>query len=465
MFGLAPLMLLDAEGNEIIEDDINDDTDIFPYADDPDKADIIFEREDVDIDKFNDALFRMSKLPEDQRHIYLKDIKVDADAPPPGTKTDIIKKDTPLADETKLNADDEVTKKAEAVKDKTLPPEDKTPDATKTFIVDDKYIADSVAKFEKEQADKVKDPAVLKEMVNDYRAALETVKGDPFNSHNLKMHINAQTYIKNVKTPFAPDWKPDSKITQTEEYIQKATAHKNKAILTRLQARYDGVDLPLFPTAAITDKVKRIEFEKDLIATDPSEYDNYKQTLDATEKEINGEFDRWYYIDKNWETMAKDTITSDVQLFYKFLESQKVKPEDLGIPDLTLDDKYYNPFLYENVLYKGKGKTNEDVFAMYQGKYPVVKPFSVYNTLRDIFLEPIIAKREEAARITGYELGKKDTVEPGMSNSMNRGEREIIDVDESILDEADTNESKEAYTSRMDKFLSKTRANIIGKAK
>jgi hypothetical protein len=117
------------------------------------------------------------------------------------------------------------------------------------------------------------------------------------------------------------------------------------------------------------------------------------------------------------------------------------------------------------VLYKGKGKTNEDIFAMYQGKYPVVKPFSVYNTLRDIFLEPIIAKREEAARIAGYELGKKDTVEPGMSNSQNRGEREIIDVDDSILDEPYTNESQAAYETRMDKFLAKTRSSITGKTK
>jgi hypothetical protein len=468
LFGLAPLMLVDADGNEIEEEEeITDETDIYPYSENVEKADLIFERDDVDIDKFNDAIARMSKLPEEQRHIYLKDIKIDSDAPAPGSKTDRIDKEV-LKDTSKPDADEleDPTKKLEAAGDKN-PPEVKPLDATKTFIVDDKFIADSVAKFKKDNEVKIKDPAVLKEMVDDYQRALETVKGDPFNSHNLKMHINAQTYIKNVKTPFAPDWKPDSKITQTPDYIAQATTHKNNAILAKLQDRYDGVDLPLFPANALTDKDAKREFEKELISTDPAEYKVYENTIESAEKEINAEFDRWYYIDKNWESMAADTINSDVTLFYKFLESQKVKPEDLGIPDLTLDDKYYNKFLYENIFYKGKGKTNEDVFAMYNGKYPIVKPFSVYNTLRDFFLDPIISKREEAARIEGYELGKKDTIEPGMSNSKNPGEREIIDVadDTSILDEPFTNESQAAYTSRMDKFLDNTRNKIVGKKK
>ena len=463
-FGLAPLMLVDAEGNEIAEDEWKDDTDIFPFADDPDKADLIFDREDVDIDKFNAAYLALKNKPEEERHIYFKDIKIskdkNADELQNNEKTDLtdIKDDLSIDD---TNVDE--TKKAQAAGDKT-PPEVKTSDATKTFTVDEKQIVDRVAKFRKDNEEKVKDPAVLNAMVDDFQKILETVKGDPFNEHSLKMHINAQTYIRNVKTPFAPDWKPDPKVTQTAEYIKKATEHKNNVILANLQDRYDGVDFPLFPAAALSDPNVKREFEKELISTDPSEYDNYKQTLNKSEKEINAEFDRWQYVDQNWETMAADTIKSDVTLFHKFLESQKVKPEDIGIPDLTLDDKYYNKFLYENIFYRGKGKTNEDVFAMYNGKYPVVKPFSVYNTLRDFFLDSIIAKREEAARIEGYELGKKDTVEPGMSNSLNPGEREIIDVADNlgILDEPYTNESKEAYESRMDKFLANTRNKVLG---
>ena len=131
LFGLSPLMLVDAEGNEIAEDEWTDETDIFPFADDPDKADLIFDREDVDIDKFNAAYLALKNKPEEERHIYFKDIKIskdkNADDLQNNEKTDL----TDIKDDlSKDDANVDETKKAAAAGDKT-PPEVKTSDATK----------------------------------------------------------------------------------------------------------------------------------------------------------------------------------------------------------------------------------------------------------------------------------------------------------------------------------------------
>jgi hypothetical protein len=470
MFGMAPLLIVNDEGKgtENTPAEITNETDLFPLSEDPDQADLIFEREDVDIDKYLEALNSMRNKPEDQRHIYLKDVKVQSDgATGKDKKDDDIQDDdiTTAKETSKTDANVDQTNKTNIAAGKTVS-DNKISDATKVFIVDDKQIADRVAKFTADNKEVIKDPAQLAEAVDNFKRILESVKGDPYNEHNLKVHINAQTYIKNLKSPFAPDWKPDPKVTQTPEYIDKAIKHKNNVILNRLQSKFDGVELPLFPKEALESKEARREFEKELIASDPSEFNNYQKMMDDTEKGINEDFDKWQYIDQNWETMAADTIKTDVMLFKNFLVSQKVKPEDIGLPDLNLNESFYNQFLYENVLYKGKNP-NDDVFSMYRNKYPIVKPGAILNSLTNIFLDSIIAKREEAARIEGYEFGKKDTVEPGMSNSSNPGEREIIDVadDESILDESYTNETKDAYEARIDKWLNNTRNKVLGKRK
>ncbi len=456
MFGLAPMMLV--QGNDMPEkeeeeldpdekvdveteeeeDNLTDETDLLDFEDES-KLDEILDRDDVDITKYLDLVKTVGKLPKEEQKILFKDIKIS------------VKKDEPIQDEkaeksvpeTKLTE----TKAPPKTEEKSV---EKPADKLKPFVISEEFIKTQIDRFKEQN----KENPNLGKMTSDYEQILSGVKGDTMSERAFKNYVNSQQYIKSIKTPFDPSWKPDPKVVSEPSYIEKATKQKNEMILNTIKSKYKD-----FPDEALTDPEFRKEFERDLARDDPREFRKYETLIDETEKSINDRYDRWFYITQNWETMAKDTVESDVKIFNDWLNSKGIKPEEIGMPDLTLDEKYYNQFLYDNVLYDEKKKPNETVMTFMDGQYPIIKPMAVFNTLKDIFIDQIIQRREEIARIEGFKHGKDNVIEPSLSVAPGMGNRDSIEIDESILDQDDPE------IKQLDSFLDKVKNSIRGKRK
>lgn len=336
---------------------------------------------------------------------------------------------------------DKTAAKADADKDKTL--------ETKTIKVSEEYIANQLAKL-KEQL-KGKDPDLIDKQVNNLEVILTSIKDGEMDGRSLKNYINAQTYIKTLKTPLDKDWKPDPKVVNTPEYIEKATKQKQQMIADAIREKY-----PDYPTDG--DKAAVQDFEDSLTNR---EYDEYKIIKQERAGEISDRYDRYQHLTENWEDIARDTVKSEIYLFTKKLESLKIKAQDLGISNLDLDDKNYNEYLYKNVLFDEKGNPKDDIFTFVDNVIPVVKPFSIYNTLVNANMDQIIALREAAARKEAYRKGIDDQPDPSLSdNQQNPGQRDEITINENSFD--DDSLTPEQH----DSLLAKLKNSIIrGKRK
>ena len=439
-FGLAPLFVIEDDlkvdetkidetkvdevpPTEKVEEEplvITDDTDLLTL--DQEVVDDILTREDIDPDKFLLAVKTLhTKKPEEQK-VYVKDIKV-------------------------------LTGKAAETKDDLKPAQaalPKEPDNIgKPFVVNDDLISKKIEEFR----DKNKDAKNLDQMAQDYKLILNGVKGDQFTDRAFKNYVNMQLYIKSLKSPFYPNWKPDAAVVKSPDYLEMATKQKAQMLLNSIRQKY-----PDFPEDGLTNQESRLEFERILFAQNPVAASKYSTEIDNLNQGIDKEFDRHYDIISNWERRAKDQIEADVNLFKSYLETKGITAEDIGLPDLTVDANYYNKFLFENVL-QPQGKVNENVITFYQGKTPIIKPYMVNYQLRDLFDGVIQDKIAEKARAEGFKLGQSAIVEPSLSENPGLGIRENPDIDEKILERDDLS------LEEADSFLGKVKNRIIGKRK
>lgn len=439
--------------DENLELDLTDDTDLSQL--DPDSIYQIMEMDNIQEDKLLDWIKSGSK-----EQLFFKDIKeaeksdddkkTDDAADPQNPNKDADDKDkqddTDNADPNK--ADDSTAKdpgktdqKADADKDKTL--------EAKTIKVSEEYIAGQIAKL-KDQL-KGKDPDLIDKQVTNLETILNSIKDGEMDGRSLKNYINAQTYIKTLKSPLDKDWKPDPKVVSTPEYIEKATKQKQQMIADAIREKY-----PDYPADGDQEAVQ--DFEDSLTNR---EYDEYKNIKQQRASEISDRYDRYQHLAENWEDIARDTVKSEILLFSKKLESYKIKAQDLGISNLDLDDKNYNEYLYKHVLFDDKGNPNPDVFTFVDNVIPIVKPFSVYNNLMNANLDQIIALKEAAARKEAYRKGIDDQPDPSLSdNQQNPGQRDEITINENSFD--DDSLTPEQH----DSMLAKIKNSIIrGKRK
>ena len=332
--------------------------------------------------------------------------------------------------------------KSDADKDKTL--------EVKTITIDDNYIQKQIANL-KEQL-KGKDPAAVDKQVANMESILTAVKGGVMDGRSLRNYVNAQTYIKTLKSPLDKDWKPDPKVVNTPEYIEKATKQKQIMIAEAIKEKY-----PDYPGDGDPEAVK--DFEDSLTNREYNEYLNIQKER-ATE--ISDRYDRYQHLTENWEDIARDTVNSEVQLFVKKLESFKIKPQDLGIKQLDLDDKNYNEYLYKNLLFDEKGVPNPEIFTFVDNVIPVVKPFSLYNSLLNKNLDQIISLREAAARKEAYRKGIDDQPDPSLSdNSQNPGQRDEIKIDDLSFD--DESMSMDQHENLLQRIKAKVISDSKGK--
>jgi hypothetical protein len=395
------------------EGSITDDTNLYDLTED--QIDEILDSDEVDIDKY------LNLIKKGEKEIFLKDIK------------------KPLEEEVETSKDKELPEgeaKEEIQKEEVKPevkPEGKQeekPVHKTNFKITDEFIAQKIAEYR--QANK--DNPQVNQMTEDYRKILEGIKGDLISDRALKNYVNAQLYIKSVKNPFSQEFKPDETVVKTQEYIQKANEAKSRFVLQAVKSKF-----PTFPEDGLTNEESRLDFERDLMLDNPRKFREYEDTIQNAEKDVNESYDKWYYITQNWESIAKDTINQEVDLFKGWLESKGVKPEDINLPELKLDEKnFYNEFIFKNVLYNEKGQPNEQVIAFMDNKYPVVKPMTVFNTLKDLFFDSILDVYSERARKDGFNTGKEAIVEPSLSESNLSRNAETTLTEEEMLEDDDT---------------------------
>lgn len=491
MFGIKPMFYIvddeDGDGKEIDKDvddnedkevdenpedkteetEINDETDLLNVVD-VELLDSILDREDVDLDKFLELTRTVHSKPKDEQKILLRDIKISKEDDPDKEKSDEepIVPDASEKDQSDKNkssenkAEDKTTSEnKDTSKDENS---DKTEESDKgkkpwenknVFTVTEDFIKNSVKKFQEENKDK-HDAQTLDRMVGDYENILNSIIGRTLDQKMLNNYVNAETYIHKIKTPFDKDWKPDENITKDPDYIKIATEQKNKMITQAIQREF-----PDFPNDGLSNKDARIDFIRALNEEDPEAYDKFKSISQDVENDINDKYDRYYYITKNWKTMAKSTIEADVEFFNMWLDGKGLKPEDIGAPDLKLDDKDYNEFIYNKILYKDKDHTNDDVLTFMDDKYPIIKPESVFNKLKDLFEDAVLMKREEAAREEGYKLGQNAQIEPSLSESEFAGQKDEIVISDDVFDDDD------ASLDQIEKGLQAVKDKMLGNSK
>lgn len=411
--------------DEDLELDLTDETDLSQL--DSESLYQIMEMDDIQHDKLMEWIKNGSKDP-----LLFKDIKeigepdekksddaadqqdqVDPDAKKDGSTSDADKTSDKNADSTAKDTG-KTDQQADANKDKTLD--------VKTITIDEEYINKQIANL-REQL-KGKDPDTVEKQAANLESILNGVKGGVMDSRSLRNYVNSQTYIKTLKSPFDKDWKPDPKIVNAPEYVEKANKQKQQMIADAIKDKY-----PDYPSDGDPEAVN--DWEDSL---SNREYEEYKTIKTKTASEINDRYDRYQYLTENWEDIARDTVKSEVTLFMKKLDSYKIKPQDLGINTLDLDDKNYNEYLYKNLLFDEKGVPSETVFTFVDGVIPVVKPFSIYHGLMEKNLDQIIALREVAARKEAYRKGIDDQPDPSLSdNQQNPGQRDEIVIDENAI--------------------------------
>jgi len=320
----------------------------------------------------------------------------------------------------------------------------------KTFKVDDNYINNQVQSFKESIKDQ--DPETIQARTEAFKDILNGIKGGEMDAHSMKNYVNAQMYIKTIKSPFDSDWKPEKKVVSDPKYIEEATNQKNKMIIASVKAKF-----PDFPDDAFDNDGESLKDFEDGLSN--REYKEYSDLYNSEEARISGEYDRYVYIVNNWEDIAKDTITADVALFKSRLAKLNLTLKDIDIDSLDLSEKdLYNEYLWKNVIFKdGKtDKPNDVVLTFMDGEIPVVKPLGVYQTLMDINMEKIIAKREAIARRQGFEKGLDNQEDPSLSDSPTRtDQRDKVEIDIEDFDDDDL--TPEEHQRKLDQL----KGNII----
>lgn len=418
----------------------------------------LMDREDIDIDKYlewmktQDADATIESIVTKEEKDPDKKDEVDTDDPDKeDTDVDVDADDTDSGkegDQTKAeDKKDEDKKVEEDSKGKT--DDDSTGDAKtkpKTIKINDEYITKQVQNFRNQLKDN--DPATIDKKAEQFQDILNGIKGGDMDTKSLKNYINAQMYIKTIKSPFDADWKPDQKVVENPEYIQKATEQKQKMILDRIQKQF-----PDFPDDGLTDDDVMKDFEEGLSRR---EFQDFSNNFDAVGKEIDESYDRYIHVVTNWEDIAKDTITADVQLFKARISKLNLSLKDLGIESLDLNEKdLYNEYLWKNVIFQDgeANKPDSGVLTYMDETIPIVKPGSVYSKLIDLNLERIMGSKEYSARKQGFEAGINNQEDPSTSDASGKEHRDKIEITEEDFDDNTTPEQDQEKLDKLKEII------------
>lgn len=410
----------------------NDNDDKGDKADDDDEDDVDISEPDnkPELEKLFDKKF--SELTEDEFDLLFNSDEIDADKLLEAIKTKDGKEKL-IKDLIEAKDGDEKKKKSDI--EPGTKNDKKEGNASKVNLVE--VNGDYIRKFIADFKEKTKDAS--DEQVEALKEILKGIEGDQLTPRALQNYVNAQLYIKEIKSPLDKDWKlPETE--KTEEYLKKAEETKIKTLAAKIREQF-----PDYPDP--TDEEAVVDFEESLSRRD---YQRYMELKQQEEKRISETFDRYFYIANNWEKIAIDTLKGDIQMFEKKLNEVGLKPSDLGL-DLSLDQEGYNKFIYDNILFRN-GKIDNKLVNYIADTVPVLEPLGVYNRLLDLFLPDIIELAKSQGKTAGYKEAVKDIPEPG--THLSKG---VLDNEEelTLLGEGDVDDEY------LDKVLNKVKKKIL----
>lgn len=301
------------------------------------------------------------------------------------------------------------------------------------------------------------DEKYISEQPPEIQKILRPIKGDILSERALKNYINAQLFIEKQKAS-----KQDvSKETYTQQVSQQTsqpvqtdilkTDDFNRALYMTLKVKYN--DLPELDNDTSPEEQLK-DYLTDLQISDPIKYYKFLKDYDLASQKIQEQISQYKYIEENWEHISAENIKKDVQKFENDLKEYGLTLQDLGL-NLELDDKYYNEYLYNNILLKNN-EANPEVVQKISDKALLIPEGAVYKKLIELNFKNILSLAKSKNASSG--INKK--VPPSMSTYYSAGNKNVktsIPV-EDILDLP----SYEIDDETLQKYKEQLKSQIVG---
>ena len=300
--------------------------------------------------------------------------------------------------------------------------ENKTDDSSK----EKPEASGQAGKTEKDNLGKAKFVKVDDEFINkaseEDKEFLQSIKGESLSEKAIKIHVNAQKYIKQLKEGTATPETLKAASTQVKPMSNdQITEAKNNMIYNQIAARFSD-----FPKEGLTDPEARDDYERVLFNESPSKHREFTKLFEDSATRVD-QWEKGYRdLSTTWEDRASAQITAGVDTFTEELKKHGLSPKDLGI-------EFTDQWILQNLIYKNDGKPDENV-VRFQHNIPIVLPNAVGTKLIQNFLPQIIEATKTQARKEALEGKEKLTPNPSISNS-NLSAKDKISKDTLLVDD------------------------------
>lgn len=283
---------------------------------------------------------------------------------------------------------------------------------------------------------------------------LRPIKGDVLTERALKNYINAQLHIQKLESKFQqptqaqPKTEPIQEL-KTPEFKIEDIKNFDDAVYKTLRLKYP--DLPENPDNP-KEAIKEYLSETQLI--DPIKYYQVIKDYDLAQTKIKEKLEEFEYLAKNWQNISADNIKKDIDKFENTLKQYGLSIEDLGL-NLEFDDKFYNEYLFNNIIFDKNKNINEDVVKVIDKDAGVflIPEGAVYRKLVELNFDKILNLRSSTPSL-------KPKIPPSMSSYTNTPTKQY--KVEPPLDNILELNANEIDDEILEKYKEQLKSNIIG---
>ncbi len=294
------------------------------------------------------------------------------------------------------------------------------------------------------------DEKYISEQPPEIQKILRPIKGDILSERALKNYINAQLFIekqKSQKQEVAKETTPPQVYQQNQINVQPSE-DLNRALYLTLRVKYS--DLPEL-TSDTNPEEQLKDYLTDLQISDPIKYYKFLKDYDLATQKIQEQISQYKYIEENWEHISAENIKKDVQKFENDLKEFGLSLQDLGL-NLELDDKYYNEYLYNNILLKNN-EANPEVVQRISDKALLIPEGAVYKKLIELNFKNVL----QLAKSKNVSSGINKKVPPSMSTYYSTGKtgktsipvEDLLDLPSYEIDDEALQKAKEQIKSQI----------------